>query len=76
VGTLPQVAGSRIVRALGRAGFVVVRQKGSHAFMAHAEDPSRFAVVPVHGSQPIPSGALRSILAGAGLSVEEFRALL
>jgi len=76
VGSLPQVAGARVVRALGRAGFVTVRHKGSHVFMVYSADPTRLAVVPVHGSQPIPFGTLRSIIEGAGLTVDEFRALL
>jgi len=55
---------------------VTVRHKGSHVFMVYSADPTRLAVVPVHGSQPIPFGTLRSIIEGAGLTVDEFRALL
>jgi predicted RNA binding protein YcfA (HicA-like mRNA interferase family) len=35
---LPIVSGAETVRALARAGFVHVSQRGSHAKLRHAED--------------------------------------
>lgn len=73
---LPQVAGSRLVRALGRAGFVELHGKGSHVMLVHKDDATRVAVVPVHKGKTLPPGTLRAILRGARLSVEELRELL
>jgi len=63
----------RVVAALGRAGFSVRRQKGSHIVMRR-DEPFAQVVVPAHRS--IDTGTLGSILDGAGLSVDEFLKLL
>ena len=73
---LPQVSGQRVIRALEKAGFVVRRQRGSHAVIVHSSDLSRRAVVPLHGAKPVKTGTLRAILKGAGVSPEEFKNLL
>lgn len=73
---LPSVNGARVVRALERAGFVLLRQAGSHAQMRHATDVSRRVSVPVHKGTDIKPGTLRAILKGAGLTAEELKALL
>lgn len=75
-GKLPQVSGARVVRALARAGFHEIHQKGSHAMLVHRDDPSRVAVVPVHKGRSLPPGTLRAILRGARVTIEELRALL
>lgn len=63
----------RVVKALARAGFAIRRQKGSHIVMRR-DQPFAQVVVPAHAA--IDTGTLASILEGAGLSVEEFIALL
>ena len=63
----------RVVAALKRAGFSVRRQKGSHIVMRR-DQPFAQVVVPAHKS--IDTGTLGSILAGAGLTVDEFGELL
>ena len=73
---LPQLSGSRLVRALRRAGFIEIHRKGSHAMLVHRDDEARVAVVPVHKGKAIPPGTLRAILRGARLSVEQLRDLL
>jgi predicted RNA binding protein YcfA (HicA-like mRNA interferase family) len=73
---LPQVTGERVVRALLRAGFVEVRQSGSHVALRHGQDPQRRATVPVHGSKPVRPGTLRAILDSTGLTVEQLMELL
>lgn len=70
---LPVISGRECVRALERAGFVFTRQKGSHVFMAR-ENP--FASVTVPNHKEIKPGTLRSIIRDAGLTVDEFIALL
>jgi predicted RNA binding protein YcfA (HicA-like mRNA interferase family) len=73
---LPQVNGARVVRALERAGFVVLRQAGSHAQMRHSTDLSRRVTVPVHKGVDLKPGTLRAILRGAGLTAEQLRDLV
>lgn len=70
----PRVKGKELIAALGRAGFVVVRVRGSHHFMRHSD--GRVTVVPVHAGEHIGPGLLNKILADAELSVETLRALL
>jgi predicted RNA binding protein YcfA (HicA-like mRNA interferase family) len=72
---LPVVTARDVIRALGRAGFVVSRTSGSHCRLIHATDPVRKVTVPVH-SGDLKRGTLRSIIAQAGLTVAEFSALL
>ncbi len=43
---LPSLNGERIVKALGKAGFQVLRQKGGHIYLKHRD--GRVTVVPVH----------------------------
>ena len=73
---LPAVSGRRVMRTLERAGFVLARVKGSHHVMEHRDDPARTTTVPVHGSKTLRKGTLSSILKQAGLTLEEFVALL
>jgi predicted RNA binding protein YcfA (HicA-like mRNA interferase family) len=65
-----QVNGRRLVRAMRRAGFTVVRQDGSHVRMERGD---RLVTVPVHGSKDIRPGTLRSILEQAGMTEDELR---
>lgn len=73
---LPALKPQDVLRALQRAGFEVVRIKGSHHILLHTDDPKRMTNVPRHGSRDLPRGTLRAIIAQAGLTVEEFLDLL
>jgi predicted RNA binding protein YcfA (HicA-like mRNA interferase family) len=73
--SLPSVTGRDAVKAFSQAGFAVVRIRGSHHVMKKSGHPNN-VVVPVHGGRTIPPGTLRSLIADAGLSVEEFIRLL
>lgn len=73
---LPQVTGQRLSCAVARAGFIELRQRGSHVLLRHKDDLTRRVVVPVHGDSVVKPGTLRSILRGAQLSADELRALL
>jgi predicted RNA binding protein YcfA (HicA-like mRNA interferase family) len=72
---LPVVTARDVIRALGRAGFIVSRTSGSHCRLIHATDPARKVTVPMH-SGDLKRGTLRSIIAQAGLTVADFSALL
>ena len=72
---LPSVSGSRLVRALKRAGFVELRQKGSHVSLERVTEERTFrTVVPVH--ETVPKGTLSRILKQAGLTIEQLLSLL
>jgi predicted RNA binding protein YcfA (HicA-like mRNA interferase family) len=72
---LPVVSREETIKALHKAGFRVVRQKGSHVRMEKRTDKGVVKVtVPLHPS--LKKGTLRVILKQAGLSVEEFVKLL
>lgn len=71
---LPVVSGRDVVKALGKLGYAFDRQRGSHIILRHREQPHRRAVVPDH--KEVAKGTLRSIIREAGLTVQEFRALL
>ena len=72
---LPRVTGRTLVRALGRLGWVPVVQRGSHVQMKHPERAGR-VTVPVHSGETIGPGLLGSILAQAGVTVEQLRSAL
>lgn len=72
---LPVISGRAAVVALQRIGYEVVRQKGSHVRLRHKADVSKLPItVPEH--KELKSGTLRAIIRDAGLSVEQFVALL
>ena len=73
---LPNVPGRRIIRALQKAGFILLRQSGGHAILRHHTDLARRATVPVHGSKPVKQGTLRAILRGAQIHPEDFTQFL
>ncbi|MEX1253115.1 MAG: type II toxin-antitoxin system HicA family toxin [Dehalococcoidia bacterium] len=72
---LPQVNGQRVLRALRRVGWEVIRVHGSHHVLANDDRPGETIVVPVH-RRPLKKGTLADILERAKLSAEEFRKLL
>jgi predicted RNA binding protein YcfA (HicA-like mRNA interferase family) len=72
---LPALPGRAVITALERAGFEVIRTKGSHYFLWHRDDPSRQTVVPVHRND-LPTGTLRAILCQVRLSRAQFLDLL
>lgn len=71
---LPVLRARELINALEKAGFIVVRQKGSHVRLKHPD--GRVVTVPVHTGQEIGRGLLRKILRDADISVEELIRLL
>lgn len=59
---------------LTRAGFVVVRVRGSHHFLRHAD--GRRTTVPVHVGESIGPGLLSKILRDVQLSRTDLQQLL
>jgi predicted RNA binding protein YcfA (HicA-like mRNA interferase family) len=73
---LPSLRAGDVLRALERAGFVVVRVSGSHHRLIHPDDQRRQTTVPVHKGRDLPRPLLHAILKQTGLTVEEFVDLL
>jgi predicted RNA binding protein YcfA (HicA-like mRNA interferase family) len=73
---LPALTAGEVLRALQRAGFVVVRTSGSHHLLVHPDDPGRATTVSVHAGKTLKRGTVHGIVKQAGLTVEEFRAFL
>jgi len=73
---LPARKGSDVIRALRKAGFSVVRIKGSHHILEHGTDPRRRTTVPIHKGKDLPRGLIQGILSDVKLTSDEFAALL
>lgn len=66
---LPRVTGKELLAALKKAQFEVVRVRGSHHFLRHADGWT--TVVPVHAGETIGPGLLSKILRDCDLDREE-----
>jgi predicted RNA binding protein YcfA (HicA-like mRNA interferase family) len=71
---LPRVRGRQVIAALRKAGFEVIRVRGSHHVLRHVD--GRVTVVPVHAGEHIGPGLLSKILGDCEMSREEFADLL
>ncbi|MDQ3754111.1 MAG: type II toxin-antitoxin system HicA family toxin [Acidobacteriota bacterium] len=71
---LPRISGREVVKALRQIGYEQDRQRGSHIVLRQTVAPHRRITVPDHTE--VAKGTLRAIIRQAGLSVEEFKALL
>jgi predicted RNA binding protein YcfA (HicA-like mRNA interferase family) len=71
---LPSLTGAAVVQALAKEGFRLIRVRGSHHFLQHAD--GRKTVVPVHSGETIGSGLMGKILRDCGLDRNQFRRLL
>lgn len=69
---LPALRPRQVIAALERAGFVPLRQSGSHA---HYRKGTLTVTVPIH-AKDIKKGTLASILRQAHMTVEEFKQYL
>lgn len=72
---LPALRPRQVIRALERAGFVLVRVKGSHHYYENPDRPELLVCVPVHPGD-LKRPILRSILRQADLTVDAFLDLL
>lgn len=72
---LPVLPARDILKALGRAGFVVVGQRGSHIKL-RGERGGVVRTVIVPNYDEVPRGVLASILRQADLTREDFLELL
>ncbi|MEH2191508.1 MAG: type II toxin-antitoxin system HicA family toxin [Nostoc sp.] len=70
---LPIISGQECIKALAKAGFYILRQRGSHIILRR-DEPFSEVVVPNH--QELDKGTLRAIIRQVGLSVDEFIELM
>ena len=66
----PRLTGQQVIAALKKAGFEVLRVKGSHHFLNHSD--GRCTVVPVHRGEPIGPGLMSKILRDCELERNAF----
>jgi predicted RNA binding protein YcfA (HicA-like mRNA interferase family) len=71
---IPRVTGTELVAALAKAGFSVLRVRGSHHFLRHLD--GRSTVVPAHSGETIGPGLLHKILRDCQLTAEQISELL
>lgn len=69
---VPSLSYRQIVMALQRAGFVMVRQRGSHIRLQRRTSERMLKLtVPAHS--PVKKSTLSTIIKQAGLTLEEFK---
>ena len=70
---LPSLSGERVVRVLQKAGWTKDRQRGSHVILIK---PGHAASLSVPQHRQVAPGTLRALIRAAGMSVDEFVALV
>jgi len=71
---LPVISAKRMITVLGRIGYRIDHQTGSHVILRNDKYPYRRLTIPNHKS--LAKGTLRSIIKQAGLTKDEFVELL
>jgi predicted RNA binding protein YcfA (HicA-like mRNA interferase family) len=71
---LPALTGKTLLAALAKAGFEVIRIRGSHHYIRHPD--GRSTVIPMHAGETIGSGLMVKILKDCELSREDLQRLL
>ncbi len=73
----PRTSGKKILDALVKNGFTIVRQKGSHVHLTkNATEKTLHVTVPIYGKKDINPFVFKSIARQAGLTSEELAKLL
>ncbi|MDD2764667.1 MAG: type II toxin-antitoxin system HicA family toxin [Opitutaceae bacterium] len=67
--SLPRLNGRAVVKAFGRDGWKMVRQRGSHMILVKE---GSWATLSVPDHREVAQGTLRSLLRASGLTVDEF----
>lgn len=71
----PVISAQEAIRAFEQAGFEIDRQSGSHCILKKDGHPFHLSV-PVHKGKKLGQGLLKSLIEAAGLTLDEFKALL
>ncbi len=67
---LRRVTGRKVLKALQRAGFVLIRTKGNHHFVRHPD--GRATVVPIHAGEILGPGLFNQILKDVEIERDAF----
>ncbi len=67
---MPMLTARVLIAALLRAGFIIVRQKGSHVFLKNLVT-KRVTSVPLHAGD-LPKGLVGAIIKQAGFTLKQF----
>jgi predicted RNA binding protein YcfA (HicA-like mRNA interferase family) len=70
---MPSATAREFQRVARILGFVLTRQKGSHARWVHPD--GRLTTIPVHGGQEIGPPLFNQILRQLGINLNEFQKL-
>jgi predicted RNA binding protein YcfA (HicA-like mRNA interferase family) len=70
---MPSATARELQRAARLLGFILTRQKGSHARWNHPD--GRATTIPVHGAEEIGPPLFGQILKQLGVTLDEFRRL-
>ena len=70
---MARLTGQEVIAALKKAGFEVLRVKGSHHFLGHPD--GRRTVVPVHRGETIGPGLMLKILRDCEIERDKFMEL-
>ena len=68
--SVPSLTGKEMLSVLNKAGFELIRVKGSHHLLRHSD--GRSTVVPVHSGETIGPGLFAKILRDCDLNREQF----
>lgn len=71
---LPRITAVEVIRVLGKKGFYLSRQSGSHKI--YKSNEGKRVTVPFHSNKIIHPKILKSIISDADLTIEEFKELL
>ena len=66
---VPLLSGREVVKVFRRLGWYVARQRGSHIILVKE---GHIATLSVPNHHEVARGTLRSLIARAGLTIEEF----
>lgn len=67
---LSPIGSRKLIKIFLKAGFVEVRQKGSHVRLEHPD--GRKTSIPLHSGENVGKGLLRKILRDVQLTPEQF----
>lgn len=70
----PRITGKQMISALKKAGFEVIRRRGSHHFLKNAQGQT--TVVPVHSGETLGQGLISKILRDCELTAEQLNKFL
>ncbi|MDF0676064.1 MAG: type II toxin-antitoxin system HicA family toxin [Nitrospira sp.] len=66
---VPLLSPSDVIKMFQRRGWQIVRQKGSHIIMTK---PGHIVTLSIPNHPEVARGTLRSLIAKAGLTIEQF----